>query len=97
MVSLDGGRAGSLTEAGAMEVAYPEQCRGCRHEDPGGRGGVCAQFPTMKPPAVIAGDAGCPLRRPGEVSEWSARARVPGRAPAGHGGASERPGEVSGR
>lgn len=52
-----------------MEVAYPEQCRGCCHEDPGGRGGVCAQFPTMKPPAVIAGEVGCPLRRPGEAQE----------------------------
>lgn len=63
MVSLDGSRAGSLMEAGVMEVTYPEQCRGCRHEDPDGRGGVCAQFPTMKPPAVITGEVRCPLRR----------------------------------
>lgn len=52
-----------------MEVAYPEQCRGCRHEDPDGRGGTCAQFPAMKPPAVIAGEVGCPLRRPEEAPE----------------------------
>ena len=97
MAAVGGGRAGSLTDGGRMEPAYPGQCRGCRYEDPDGRGGVCAQFPAMKPPAVIAGDAGCPLRRPGTASGDGARARVPGSGPAGQGGALRALGEVLGR
>ena len=80
-----------------MEPAYPGQCRGCRYEDPDGRGGVCAQFPAMKPPAVIAGDAGCPLRGPGTASEDGTRAPARGQVPTGRGGASESLGEVLGR